>query len=118
SDASPFPPAVTSPTGSRSPLAEAFGGRADNRDLLFDRLEEAFVGRELLLGIAIANLGLVDVGLGVVEVVLEERLGLFLVGEDERARDLFLQQIEVFLVQRVLEEFEILLARVVRQIGL
>src|SRR6266566_3098256 len=99
-------------------LTEPFGGRADDRDLLLDRLQEPLVGLQLLLGVAILHPRLVDERLGVVEVVLEERLGLLLVGVDERLGDLLLEQLQVLLVQDVLEELEVLLARVVREVTL
>ena len=51
------------------------------------------------------HLGLVDVGLGMIEVVLEQRLGLLLIGVNESFRDLSFSSIsEVLLVQRVLQE--------------
>src|ERR1700732_2751863 len=79
-------------------LAETVGGRADDRYLLPDRFQEALVRRQLFLGVAVAHLGLVDVSLSVVEIVLEQSLGLLLVGVDEGARDLFLEQFEILLV--------------------
>src|SRR5213596_452035 len=99
-------------------LTEPFGGRADDRDLLLDRLQEPLVGLQLLLGVAILHPRLVDERLGVVEVVLEERLGLLLVGVDERLGDLLLEQLEVLLVEHVLEELEVLLAGVVGEVRL
>ena len=41
-----------------------------------------------------------------VEVVLEQRLGLLLVGVDERLGDVLLEQLQIDLVQRVLQELE------------
>src|SRR6266566_4248426 len=90
-------------------LTEPFGRRADDRDLLLDRLQKPLVGLQLLLGVAVLHPRLVDERFGVVEVVLEERLGLLLVGVDERLGDL--------LVEHVLEELEELLARVVREVA-
>src|SRR5579875_1039525 len=52
-------------------LTKAFGGRADDRYLLLDRFQEALVRSQLLLGVAVAHLGLVDVGFGMIQVVLE-----------------------------------------------
>src|SRR6266478_1128461 len=98
-------------------LTEPFGRRADDRDLLLDRLEEALVGLQLLLGVAVLHSRLVDERFGVIEVVLEGRLGLLLVGVDERLGDLLLEQLEVLLVEHVLEELEELLARVVREVA-
>ena len=86
--------------------------------MLLDRLQEALVGLQLFLGVAVLDLGLVDERLGVIEVVLEQRFGLLLVRIDERPGDLFLEHLEVFLVQRVLQVFQELLARVVGKIGL
>ena len=53
------------------------------------------------------TLRLVHEGLGVVEVVLEERLGLLLVGVDEGLGDLLLEDLEVLLVEDVLQELEV-----------
>src|SRR5581483_10478991 len=89
-------------------LAKAVGRRADDRDLLLDGLHKALVGRQLFLGVAVLDLALVDVGLGVIEVVLEQRLGLLLIGIDERPGDFLLEDLQILLVQRVLEEFQIL----------
>ena len=92
-------------------LAEAVGRRADDGDLLLDGLEEPFVGLSSSLVLRSLTLRLVDVGFGVVEVVLEERLGLLLVGVHEGLGDLLLEQLQVLLVEDVLEELEVLLAR-------
>src|SRR5256712_7007625 len=99
-------------------LTEPFGRRADDRDLLLDRLEEALVGLQLLLGVAVLHPRLVDEGLGVVEVVLEERLGLLLVGVDEGLGDLLLEELQVLLVEDVLQGLEVLLAGIVGKIRL
>src|SRR4029077_7264707 len=53
-------------------LAEPPGGGTDAGDLLLDGLEESLVGLQLLLGIPVLDPRLVDEGLGVVEVVLEQ----------------------------------------------
>src|SRR6266404_6202679 len=98
-------------------LTEPFGRRADDRDLLLDRLQKPLVGLQLLLGVAVLDSRLVDERFGVVEVVLEERLGLLLVGVYERLGDLLLEQLEVLLVEHILEELEELLARVVREVA-
>ncbi len=71
-------------------LAKAVGSRADNRDLLLDGFEEPLVGLHLLLGHVILDLGLGHVGLGIVEVVLEECLRLILEAKDKRLGDVLL----------------------------
>ena len=43
-----------------------------------------------------------------VEIVLEQPFGLFLVGVDEGSGDLLFQQLKIFFVQRILEKLEIL----------
>src|SRR5262249_410184 len=98
-------------------LAEPLGRGADDGDLLLDGLEESLVGLQLLLRVTVLDLRLVDEGLRVVEVVLEQRLRLLLVGVDECLRALLLENLEILLVQDVLEELEILLAVVVGQVG-
>ena len=67
-------PAVGRPQIGDDFLAETVGGRADDGDLLFDGFHEAFVRRQLFFGVAVFDLALVDVGFGVIEVVLEQRL--------------------------------------------
>ncbi len=86
--------------------------------MLFDRFQEAFVGGQFLVGVSIADPGLVYVGFRVIEIVLEQRFRLLLVRVHECAGDLFFEQVEIFLVQGILEEFEVLLARVVGQVAL
>ena len=75
-------------------------------------------GLHLVAGVAVLDLGLGDVGLGVVEVVLEQRLGLLLEAVDERLGDVLLEHLQIGLVQGVLEELEVLLLGVVGEVGL
>ena len=59
-------------------LAETLGGGTNDADLLLDRLQEAFIRAQLLAGVAVLDLGFVHVRFGVIQVVLEQVLGLLL----------------------------------------
>ncbi len=66
----------------------------------------------------ILDLGLGHVGLGIVEVVLEQGLCLILEAEDEGLGDVLLQELQIDLVERVLEKLQMLPLRVLGEVRL
>src|SRR6266568_8892867 len=71
---------------------------------------------QLLAGVPVLDLGLVNIGLGMVQVVLEQGFGLLLIGVDESFGDLFFQKFEILLVQGILEKFQIQLTHIVGEV--
>ncbi len=53
-----------------------------------------------------------------IEIVLKQRFGLFLVGIHKGAGDFLFEDLQILLVQRVLQKFEVLLARIVGKVCL
>ena len=71
---------------------------------------------QLLAGVPVLDLGLVNISFGMVQVVLEQGFGLLLIGVDESFGDLFFQEFEILLVQGILEKFQIQLTHIVGEV--